>query len=50
MQKIIPYKSLYAPAIHPIGNAALEQIALISDQYALFLKEYFNGGYFFNNA
>jgi hypothetical protein len=50
MQKILPYKSINVPLPHPIGKAELEQIALISDQYALFLKEYSNGGYFFDNA
>jgi hypothetical protein len=50
MQKILLFKAIFAPAIHPIGNAALAQIATISDQYALFLKEYSNGGYFFENA
>lgn len=50
MQKILPYKSINVPLPYPIGKAEMEQIALISDQYALFLKEYSNGGYFFNNA
>jgi hypothetical protein len=49
MQKILAYSSLHAPAI-PIENAAMEQIAAISHQYAIFLKEHSNGGYFYNNA
>jgi hypothetical protein len=50
MQKILPYKSINVPIPYPIGKAEMEQIATISDQYALFLKEYSNGGYFFENA
>jgi hypothetical protein len=50
MQKILEYKSLNMPVINPVDQRSMDQIVLICPEYAIFLKECANGGFFFNNA